>query len=601
MSGKPFQGLPCGGEPRAGLDRVQFRRLSAEGISVKSNWLTLTFVGSLGLMAAVGPSNPSLLFAADGEPGSSEAGSNDERRAALELLKQATAELQAEHLDTARRFAQQASALNAHYSLFDVRPEHVLAEIERRERSGGAAVKESGGAAKESRVDFAPSPLAPKPAPIATPMVAGSTLSAADPFATSMTENASPNSKSEAAPKASAELAQLTTAPPPDVATSNDRIKARAIEMLDRGLQALDEKRLDDADRYARAALSLHAAWNKFEYKPENLMTEIGIARASQRLAAVTSQPVSQSKALSNSGEGSTVSPVNGAVEKPISAPVTTAVPPAPPQHVASQPAAPSAAATTRQRAERLLQEAMIDLHEGRDDMARTRIEGALGAIHPATPRQLPMLWPSNMTSAAGPPHAGAPPYTVDRAADASDVALKPMHDPFLGDDPMLTQKSTAGEKSMREGNPYYVSQNPNYNLNRPLPVIGDEPSQANAVNQHSQTPAASASRIQTVGESQNQGVAVRWPENDAALPTPQKYPSSTGQSASQQSASGPRGQVSEARVAAPIAPPIQPDPKWSSPSRTPYAPPTSDPWTPAPEEDHPGYFRRLWNAMRGE
>jgi hypothetical protein len=205
------------------------------------------------------------------------------------------------------------------------------------------------------------------------------------------------------------------------------------------------------------------------------------------------------------------------------------------------------------------------------------------------------------MTSPAGPPHAGAPPYTINHAAGTSDVALKPMHDQFLGDEPTLTQKSTAGEKSMGEGNPYYVSPNPNFNLNRPLPVIGDDPSQANAVNQHSQTPAASASRIQTVGESQNQAAAARWPETDAALPTPRKSPSSTAQSASQSAASGPWGQMPEAKVAAPIAPPIQSDPKWSSPSRTPYAPPTTDPWTPAPEEDHPGYFRRLWNAMRGE
>jgi hypothetical protein len=243
----------------------------------------------------------------------------------------------------------------------------------------------------------------------------------------------------------------------------------------------------------------------------------------------------------------------------------------------------------------------MIDLHEGRDDVARTRIEGALGAIHPTTPRQLPMLWPGNSVSPTVPPHAGAPVSAIDNAADAHDVALKPMHDPFLGDDPMLTQKSTAGEKSMREGNPYYVSPNPNYNLNRPLPVIGEDPSQANAANQHSQTAATSTSRIQTVGDSQNQAAAAHWPESESAQSTPQKFASSTLPAPNPQTAGGAHGQISEPRVTAPIAPPVQPDPKWSSPSRTPYAPPTTDPWAPATSEDHPGNFRRLWNAMRGE
>jgi hypothetical protein len=571
---------------------------------VKANWLTLAFVGSLGLMALVGPPSESLVFAADGEPGSSEAAGNGDRRAALELLKQATAELQAQHLDGAKRLAQEASALNAHFSLFDVRPEHVLAEIERRERAGGPTVKETSGAAvKESRVDFKPVTQAAKAAPVATPLLAKSALIAADPFARSTAENGAPNSTSEVAPKSSAALTQLTSAPPANDAPPTDRTKARAIEILDQGLQALDEKRIDDAERYARAALSLHAAWNKFEYKPENLITEIGIARASQRLAASQSQPVSQLNSQSNAGEDSSVRPAAAAMEKPVPVPSAAATPaPAPPQHVATQPAATATTATSpRQRAERLLQEAMIDLHEGRDDVARSRIEGALGAIHPTPPRPLPMLWPGNSATPTLPPHAGAPAYTIDRAADARDVALKPMHDPFLGDDPMLTQKSTAGERSMREGNPYYVSPNPNYSLNRPMPVIGDDPSQANAANQHAQTAAASAGRIPPVGESQNQAAAVRWPETEAAMLTPQKFASSNIQPASQQTASGPYGQVSEPRVAAPIAPPIQPDPKWSSPSRTPYTPPTTDPWAPAPSEDHPGYFRRLWNAMRGE
>ena len=94
-----------------------------------SKWLTLAFVGSLGLIAWLCPAKSEVARAGD-EDGSNVWPINaEERRRALELMRQATAELQANHLDAARRLAMQAAKLHATYSLFDVRPEHVLAEI----------------------------------------------------------------------------------------------------------------------------------------------------------------------------------------------------------------------------------------------------------------------------------------------------------------------------------------------------------------------------------------------------------------------------------------------------------------------------------------
>ena len=57
--------------------------------------------------------------------------------------------------------------------------------------------------------------------------------------------------------------------------------KARAIELLDRGLLALDEKRFDDAEQFARQAAQLHVAWDKYDYRPENLLDEIRRQRPS--------------------------------------------------------------------------------------------------------------------------------------------------------------------------------------------------------------------------------------------------------------------------------------------------------------------------------
>jgi hypothetical protein len=142
---------------------------------VKSNWLTFVGVGSLGLMAALGLANGRIAPAGD-DPTSKILGDTTERRQAQDLLRQATAALRANRLDEARKLATHASDLNATYSLFDVRPEHILAEVERREQSGGVAPKPATAAAPEAA-----------PAPKPTSALTSTGDQSSDPFAQTTT------------------------------------------------------------------------------------------------------------------------------------------------------------------------------------------------------------------------------------------------------------------------------------------------------------------------------------------------------------------------------------------------------------------------------
>jgi hypothetical protein len=539
------------------------------------------------------------VLAVDDETGASQLGNTAVRRRALELVRQAAAELKANRLDAARRLARQAADLNATYSVFDVRPEHVLAEIERKERSGGVFAGDAGNGAGRETMQV------PKPA---AGLVAAGPV-AADPFETPKAD-ASVKSASTADPPAKVltsalpELDHQAPVMPSETLPSPEQVKARAIALLDHGLQALDEQRLDDAERCARTALALNASFGQLEYKPEYLITEVGIARARLRLDAATSQPnLPMSKQAAASGtiaqaaasKGSQYPPeVSLAADRQVQpgSPVPSAAT-APPATTSAQTHSPAqstagvqGAASSRERAERLLQEALTDLRAGRDDVARARIEGALGVIHPGAPRRLP-LFPGASPTLAAPqaapqtdltqhamPRVAIPPYMPNRARDEHDVALKPLHDPYLGDEANSTNKSTAGEKSFRETLPSYAPISSALSLNRPLPTMTDELPQQPAA---SSSATAGAGRVQTAAGTDNQAARVRWPESQ---------PAPTSQSAVPLTPSAPTVQAGGRSG-------------YSSPSG--YAPPTTDPWVKVPtEETQPGYFRRLWNALSG-
>jgi hypothetical protein len=578
---------------------------------VKAKWFTLLFVSSLGLMAWLCRSNGAAAVAGDGEPAISELASADARRHALDLLRQAATELQANHLDLARQLAKQAIDLNATYSLFDVRPEHVLAEIERKERDSGVYAKTPRPASDHQVVQT--------PRPVSVPVAAAADSS--DPFAQPTTAESSkagevfkaldPAKISDASrfpsplvPISQAAVEQAAPVSRPASPPPIDQTKARAIAILDRGLQALDEQRFDDAERYARAALSLHASFSKLEYKPEYLITEVGIARARQRLDAATSQTTVQSAGPTQ--PKAPVAPADRSFQRPAPAAPSTAAAPAPPvahPYATAQSAAiPTGATSSHERAERLLQEALADLHAGRDDVARARIEGALGVIHSGT-SQPPARFPGSLAAATPPvamtpgamlpapprtdppqapmPRAGFLNYAPDSALNAHDAALKPLHDPYLGDDPTTTQKSTAGENSLRETLPTDVPLSPALSLNRPLPRMSDElPAPTTTASKANYATPAGVSQTQAVTAGQNPAARVRWPESDPAA-----------------SATAPAPAASTIPGATP-APSDTPSPS----ARYSYAPVTSSSWANSNSaDDHPGFFHRVWSAITGE
>jgi hypothetical protein len=504
-------------------------------------------------------------------------------------------ELRADHFDAARSLAKEAFALNAPYTLFDVRPEHILAEVDRKERSAGVFPV-------HPSTDHASRDLA-KPTTVVT-----AAAPPADPFAGAQLTPANPPAEPTAAP--SQALPQITAAvnhqphvlPPAESPAPADRLKAKAIEILDHGLQALEENRFDDAERYARAALSLHASFDKLEYKPEYLITEVGIARARQRLDAATTPSSSPQSAASSQSTQPLVAPhadypqevslaASQAVTRTSAVAAAPIAPPKAPQadSHAPQTASASAAISSRQRAEGLLHEALADLHAGHDDVARARIEGALGVIHPTSAPRLPMLAPAATPAIVSPqglphvdlrqtsmPSAGFPAYVPDAARDAHDVALKPLHDPYLGDEPNTTNKSTAGENSFRESLPNFAPMTPTVSLNRPLPTMTDDQT-AHSTGSFADLAAVGSGRPRTVADTDNQPAKVRWPENQ---PAP--------------------GSQSAAVPASSAAPAGQPAAKvaYSSPSA--YVPaPAAESSTGSTSQ--PGYFRKLWNALKGD
>ncbi len=575
-----------------------------------SKWLTLVLAGSLGVLAWLSLPGGAVL-ALDDETSVSQRATTDERRRALELLRQATVELKADRLDAARRLARQAADLNATYSLFDVRPEHVLAEIERKEKSGGLiAGPPVSGSEHEIKQPAKPAAglvaAAPEPADLfEIPKADASVKSTSDSI---------PPAKvlTSALPELDHQPHALALETPP----APEQVKARAIEILDRGLQALDERRLDDAERYARAAQALDATFSRLEYKPEYLITEVGIARARLRLDAATSQPnlpgskqatASAAMAQAAARPGSQYPPevsltADRQVQPTSPVPSAATTPPATTSAQVYSPAQSTAGAqgagSSRERAERLLQEALDGSARGTRRSRPSANRRSARCDPPRRTRTLP-LFPGTSPTLAAPqaeahpdvaqyamPRAGIPSYVPDKARDDHDVALKPLHDPYLGDDPNSTNKSTAGEKSFRETTSSYAPLSSALSLDRPLPKMTDDlPQQPAAA---SYPVAAGAGRVQTAADSDNQPAKVRWPESQ---------PAPTSQSAV---------------PLAPSAPAVQADDRsgYSSPSA--YALPTTPAKVFAPvrvsnwpssdsEDQNPGFFRRIWNAISGE
>ncbi len=459
-------------------------------------------------------------------------------------------ELDAKRFDTARRLARCAAALGV--ASGSILPEQLLQEIDRRERGAKVVVQQARPAAPDTRT----------------------------------------------------------------------QLKSRAIELLDRGIMALDQKRYDDAENCAQMAAQIHVAWDRYDYKPENLLEDIHRERS-----AGPAPPVRPIADLAYDARPATQAaipqPTEWSQRANPSAPVTAAV---------AAPAQPTAATSGgRTTAQAVLEQAMDDLRAGRDELARLRIEQALNSIQ-ASPQSSPVASFAGYSAAANRPTGltpgglvpAAPGYTPSTTAatffpvrrdqpnvapiapSASDVALKPMHDPFLGDDATTTDKQSAGAQAMRESMPTGATINPVYVSRTPLPAMTDTPVQR--VGYNAPAPAASPlGRMQGTPETQALNPQLNWLEKmsvpippQGAMPSAQAYAGQ--QTAPQPYVGQPYPPVPQPRGfnAAPIAQPVPGDTQWQ-PGRM-ATPSGTDPTAGnSPDQPKPGFFQKVWGAISGE
>jgi hypothetical protein len=545
---------------------------------VRSKWHTLAASGLLGIFASwnaaswnavVADDNPSDAWQpslspraaarkAAANPGSDD--SSDSRRLTQELLRQAMVELEANHFETARRLTRRAAALGVSAGFSGVHPEQVLAEIDRKERGAQVVV-----------------------------------------------------------PAVSAE--------------TRHNNKAHAIELLDRGILALDEKRFDAAEQCARQAADLRVTWEKFDYRPENLLDDIRRERPSAaneqkfrpvanssfesrpNAAAETHQPTEWANRTTGPSTADTYRP---------SEPVAQLVP--------QQPvAAPTTASAGRTPAQVLLEQAMDDLRAGRDELARQRLEQALGSL-PGSAQSAPVasfggysaasnrpvgISPSGImlsNSTTAPPAAPQVFFPVRRdqpnvptLPGAADVALKPMHDPYLGDDAITTDKASPGAQTMRESMPTGAPINPVY-ANRYANAGAAEAAVQKVGYDTPDTPRpALTPQVQTSPNVPSLNPQIGWLEKMSTPIPPQNAPPTQTYApqpfAGQIYSGQPYVQTVPSQPGynpAPVAPPASPGAQWPAAGRA-STPPTDPAIANAPDQPKPGFFEKMWNTISGE
>jgi hypothetical protein len=260
----------------------------------------------------------------------------------------------------------------------------------------------------------------------------------------------------------------------------------------------------------------------------------------------------------------------------------------------------------------------MDDLRAGRNELARLRIEQALNSV-PGSPQNSPVASFAGYAAAANRPMGltpgglvpTAPGYTPTAATSTffpvrrdqpnvapiapsvADVALKPMHDPFLGDDATTTDKLSAGAQTMREAMPTGATINPVYVTRNAPPTMYPDPVQRVGYD----SPAPAAPKVQTSPDAPTLNPQLGWLEKmsmpipSSGLPPAQAYAGQ--QTAPQQYAGQPYPGVPQPRgyTVTPLAPP-------SSAS----APPGTDPaLANSPDQPKPGFFQKMWGAISGE
>jgi hypothetical protein len=514
---------------------------------VRSKWHTLAVVGSLGFFASwnavaddTSPTtwtDPSAARAAvrssaAAKPGT---GAPESHRIVDELVRQALVELDANRFDTARRLAQRAAAICAATGIVSTRPEQLISEIDRKQQRANVVI-----------------PTAAR--------------------------------RAEGTPR------------------SERSHKAEAIQLLDHGIMALDQKRFDEAENFARQAAQLPVNWDRFDYRPENLLEDIRRERPAVANAGAA-RPASDAPFNVHPNAAPSASPVTAwsgqppAAATPASYQYQTAAPTAP--SVAQPPVAPANAnAGGRGSAEMLLLQAMDDLRAGNDEMARRRLELAMSSITPSAQSApvasfggsgtRPTLPPNGvLVQGSSPPPVYFPVRRDQPSINApftaqNDVALKPMHDPYLGDDSATTDKQSAGVQAMRESTPssapinhVYLSGNgTSATDNSTVQRVGYESSAPQA------PPGYIPPKVQASPEAQALSPQLSWMERMSQPIPPQSAPPPTSYNTAGQADGRPFNPI----------PTVRPQPS-----------PGDSQLGTAPDQPKPGFFEKVWDSIVGD
>jgi hypothetical protein len=511
---------------------------------VRSKWHTLAVVGSLGLFASwnavaddtsptnwtdPSPARPAARTSAAANNGN---GATESRRIVDELVRQGLIELDANRFDTARRLAQRAAAIAAATGIVNTRPEQLIAEIDRKQQRFSVVV----------------------------------------PTASRRPERSH---------------------------------KAEAIQLLDHGIMALDQKRFDEAESYARQAVQLQVNWDRFDYRPENLLEDIRRERPAVANAGAAN-PASNAPFNSRPTAAENASPVTAWSGQPRAAATPasyqTAAPTAPTTSpsVAQPPvAAANANAGGRSSAEMLLLQAMDDLRAGNDEMARHRLEQAMNSISGGAQSapvasfngsaSRPTLPPNGvLVQGSSPPPVYFPVRRDQPSMNApfpvqNDVALKPMHDPYLGDDATTTDKLSAGAQAMRESLPTGAPINHVYLSSNGAPASDSSPIQKVAY--ESSAPQAPSGyippKVQVSPEAQALSPQLSWMEKMSQPIPPQGAPP-------------PSSNYNTAGAA--VSRPFNP-----LPTATPQPSSSTSSLGVAPDQPKPGFFEKVWDSIVGD
>jgi hypothetical protein len=266
---------------------------------------------------------------------------------------------------------------------------------------------------------------------------------------------------------------------------------------------------------------------------------------------------------------------------------------------VAQTPATPANAnAGGRGSAEMLLLQAMDDLRAGNDDMARRRLEQAMTSIAPTAQTapvasfggsgSRPTLPPNGvLVQGSSPPPVYFPARRDQPSMNApfsaqNDVALKPMHDPYLGDDSTTTDKLSAGVQAMRESSPSGAPINHVYLSGNGTPST--DYSSVQRVAYESSAPQAPPGyippKVQASAEAQALSPQLNWMEKMSMPIPPQGAPPPSGYNTAGQA---------DGRAFNPTPTVRPPQPTGDSSLGV------------APDQPKPGFFEKVWDSIVGD